>query len=85
MLFQQCGVKNITFLKVFSGSILQVPHGRRRVLSHDSSNSPCVFGHPEAYVTLRCVETSKHKMKLEFVGLTCTLALESHQKLNLCE
>ena len=77
-------MKYITFWKVLSGPILQVSHGRRRILSHDSSNSPCVFGHPEAHVTLRYVETSKHKMKLEFVGLTCTLALESHQKLNLC-
>ena len=77
-------MKYITFLKVLSGPILQVSHGRRRILSHNSSNSPCVFGHPEAHVTLRYVETSKHKMKLEFVGLTCTLALESHQKLNLC-
>ena len=77
-------MKYITFLKVLSGPILQVSHGRRRILSHNSSNSPCVFDHPEAHVTLRYVETSKHKMKLKFVGLSCTLALESHQKLNLC-
>lgn len=82
ILIEQCGVKWITsFWSCFD--FLKVPHGRRRLLSHDSSNSPGLFGHPEAHVTLLSEETSRHKMKLECVGLTCTLALESHLRPNV--